>query len=808
MKRTRIYAIIAIAVIAAMCLCSCSKEEMLGTGLGLDEELIERGPDSKDTLSGLFYDDTELAAEFDTTANELFTIRQFVEGERIVVDGGDTLATEPFRRNLNLEVSFSIAPYKVYVEKDSLLNEVVLTSTTASEISEVEDKDDEFCTINKEQSYEFSFNANETVKADAVWQALRCEVTDTTFACVSVESVNYDSFVATLNESMSNADSTVYDIDLYFNVELASEKTAWDSTYVVRVPAIRIFKDGEVPEEPDDPEDPDEYETVVENEAYRAAFETATLSLLTDYQEVSGDLVTYMNDTLEVSRENFAKDLNLQALFSTPERVYVENEAQLTKVSLDFASHEGDIITRNSDGRFTTATSSLEYNFGFNEGEHVSAETEYQYLSYGDTTFVYSAIQNIRFNRAEVSENTAISNDELQVVNVTLYFNVEVVREDPQDRGRETTAPEIYEVAVPYERALRKELPEDMIEGRRAENVVREIVDANSERISWTEVETWTVSGEKTRTISFVLYRHFSEPAMQTVYTANDQYNTVSNGSSFVRESESINGNWTVTTRHMQYTSTANNGVDPFNNVYAYDFQKAVYTDEYYTLTFDYADWTINEGASTLTATGQETINGVVYNVTNYVNNINTVYAVSGDRYDANASAEARIYVEKPIEKIIPDEWGKIIGAGISAVPTDPNGTSAQKCLTIRTDKGAVAVPFSMNADMPSVSSILSGYFVEGNFGAEYNSGYYTNANNHGSYDLGKWAPAIAKDEADRISYFNGNTKVRVIRHSTLSMWDWRGGNLSTIIDGYVFSVSDSGVLTITVNGNVVMQIR
>ena len=802
MKRTRIYAIIAIAVIAAMCLCSCSKEEMLGTGLGLDEELIEKGPDStEDTLSGLFYDDTELAAEFDTTANQLFTIRQFVEGERIVVDGGDTLATEPFRRNLNLEVSFSIAPYKVYVEKDSLLNEVVLTSTTASEISEVEDKDDEFCTINKEQSYEFSFNANETVKADAVWQALRCEVTDTTFACVSVESVNYDSFVATLNESMSNADSTVYDIDLYFNVELASEKTAWDSTYVVRVPAIRIFKDGEVPEEPDDPEDPDEYETVVENEAYRAAFETATLSLLTDYQEVSGDLVTYMNDTLEVSRENFAKDLNLQALFSTPERVYVENEAQLTKVSLDFASHEGDIITRNSDGRFTTATSSLEYNFGFNEGEHVSAETEYQYLSYGDTTFVYSAIQNIRFNRAEVSENTAISNDELQVVNVTLYFNVEVVREDPQDRGRETTAPEIYEVAVPYERALRKELPEDMIEGRRAENVVREIVDANSERISWTEVETWTVSGEKTRTISFVLYRHFSEPAMQTVYTANDQYNTVSNGSSFVRESESINGNWTVTTRYMQYTSTANNGVDPFNNVYAYDFQKAVYTDEYYTLTFDYADWTINEGASTLTATGQETINGVVYNVTNYVNNINTVYTVStNDRYDAAASADARILVEKPTEKIIPDEWGKIIGAGISAVPADDlKGSYARKCFTLRTEKGAVAIVFDMEDEMPSVSNIISGNFVEGSFGSEYNSAYWNGS---------QWNPAAAEDWSDRLAWLANGEVRRNLRHTTLAVWGWRDGNYSTVVEGYTFSTSNDGVLTVSYGGEVILQLR
>lgn len=799
MARMKNFFIMAIVMMmTAVFMSSCEKS----TFLGIEEPQFTKN-ENPDGDSGYRYD-ADLAMEFDTTAMQLYTVRQTVEGIRNVLEYGDTVAVEEFARDLNLEVNFSHTPAKIYVAEENLLSEVELTGTTASEISEVEDKDDEFCTINKEQSYTFAFNANETVKADAVWQALRCEVADTTFACARVKNVAFDTFEAALNETMSNADSTVFDIDLYFNVELACEKMAWDSTYVVRVPAVRIYKNGEVPVQ-----DPDEFETRIENSDYRAAFETATLSLVTDYQTVSGDLVTYKNGSEEIGRENFAKDLNLQALFTSPERVYVESEAQLTNVSLTGSSHGGDYLSKDADGRFTTSTSTLDYNFRFNEDERVNAATEYQYLSYGDTTFVYSAIRNIRFNRAEVSENRAASTDELQLVNVTLYFDVEVVREDPEDVAtRATSTPEVYEVAVPYERALRIEAPVDELVEKTYRDVVREIVDANTERISWTEVETWSVSGEKTNTISFNLYRHFQSPAMQTVYTANDQYNTVSNGSDLVRESESVNGNWTVTTRYMQYTSTANNGVDPFNNVYSYDYQKAVYTDEYYTLTFDYADWTISEGSSNVIPAGEQTVNGVVYNVSNYVNNINTVYSFSSERYEATASAEARIYVEKEIDKIIPDEWGKIIGAGISAVPTDPNGSSAQKCICIRTDKGAVAIPFSMNADIPSVSSILNGYFVEGNFGAEYNSGYYTNANNHGSYDLGKWAPAIAKDEADRISYFSGNTKVRVIRHSTLNMWNWRGGNLSTVVDGYVFSVSDSGVLTITVNGNVVMQIR
>lgn len=797
-KTRKFMAYVAIAVAAVMALSGCSKDS---TFLGIEEPHFTKNEKPQDGDSGYRYD-ASLAMEFDTVSMKLYTVRQTVEGMRNVLEYGDTVAVEEFSRDLNLEVNFSLTPYKVYVAEENLLSEVALVGSNKSAVSETEDEDEEFCTINKEQNYTFSFNGNETVEAAAIWQALRCEVADTTFACAEVKNVAFDSFEATLNESLSSADSTVVDIDLHFNVELACEKMAWDSTYVVRVPETRIYKNGFVPEQPD------EYETKVENSDYRAAFETATLSLVTDYQTVSGDIVTYKNGVEEVSRENFAKDLNLQAIFTSPERVYVSDEAQLSRVSLAGSSHGGDRVSRSADGRFTTATSEMDYNFRFNEGENVAVATEYQYLSYGDTTFVYSEIQDIHFNRAEVSENNAASTDELKVVNVTLYFNVEVVREDPEGLTRAAGTPEVYEVAVPYERALRIEAPQDELTGKTYRDVVREIVDANTERISWTEVETWSVSGEKTNTISFNLYRHFQSPSLQTVYTANDQYNTVSNGSRILRENESVSGNWTVTTRYMQYTSTASNGVDPFNNVYAYDYQKAVYANEYYTLSFDYADWTISEAGSSVTAAGEQTVSGIVYNVSNYVNNINTVYSISNDRYDVAAKAEARIYVEKPIEKIIPDAWGKIIGAGISAVPTDPNGESAQKCLTIRTDKGAVAIPFSMNADMPSVSSILSGYFVEGNFGAEYNSGYYTTSVNHGSYDLGKWAPAIARDLSDRIAYYRGDTVVRNIRTTTLSMWNWRGGNLSTVVDGYVFSVSDNGVLTISVNGNVVMQIR
>ena len=799
MKTKKNLAAYAVALLASLFLgfATTSCEESTALGVIYDEP---ENPNEKPGDSGYFYPESGIEMAFDTTTMQLYTVKQNITGTRAILEMGDTIEKVDFSRDLNLEVNFSLTPAKVYVAEESLLNDVVRTENVATEVSAYEDEDDEFCTINKSRSYIFVFNANETVKADAVWQALRCDMADTTFACAEVKNVAYKDFVAALNQSLSNADSTVYDIDLHFNVELACEKKAWDSTYVVTVPEVRIYKHGYIPPVPD------EYETKLENAAYEAAFSTKTLSLVTDYQTVSGDIVTYKNGVEEISRENFAKDLNLQALFTAPSRVYVNNEAELGNVSLTGSGAGSDYLSRNADGRFITATSTLDYDFEFNEGETVKAATEYQFLTYGDTTFTYSEIRNIRFNRAEVSDNAAASNETMKVKNVTLYFDVEVVRVESDDiETRAISSSETYEVAVPYERALRIEAPKDELEGKTYRDLSREIIDANTERISWTEVETWSVSGEKTNTISFNLYRHFSSPAMQTIYTANDQYNTASNGSKLIREEESENGNWTVTTRYMQYSSTANNGVDPFNNVYAYDYQKAVYANEYYTLSFDYADWTISEAGSSVAAAGEQTVSGIVYNVSNYVNNINTVYSISNDRYDAAAKAEARIYVEKPIEKIIPDAWGKIIGAGISAVPADDvNGDFAKKCFTLRTEKGAVAIVFDMAAEMPSVSNVLSGNFVEGNFNAAFNSGYWRN---------GAWQPGIAEDWSDRLVWKNQDSEdlsavVRNLRHSTLSMWDWRDGNFSTVVNGYTFTVTNDGLLTVTYNGEVVLQLR
>lgn len=377
------------------------------------------------------------------------------------------------------------------------------------------------------------------------------------------------------------------------------------------------------------------------NASYEAEFETETLSLKTVRQNVSGELVTFKGDEI-VEEKSFSSSLNLEALFTAPERVMVDREKDLFNVLMVSSSHDGDRMNVHTDGRFATTSRSLNYNFKFNENEQVAVATAFEHFAYGDTMFVYSSIKTISYAKCEVAENAAKSNDELKVVDVILYFSVEVAENDPA--AKEASEISTYTVAVPYERAMKVEKP--------------------------------------------------AQPTEPSQPTEPEQ--------------------------------------------------------------------------------------------------------------PAQPEEPA-----KPIDRILPENWGSIIGAGISAVPADQvNGQYAQKCLTVRTDKGAVAVVFSMEDAAPEVSSILNGYFVKGNFGVEYNSGYFTTNANRGTYAVGRWAPAIAKDLTDRIAYYKDNTCVRNVRNTSLTIWNWRGGNLSTVVDGYGFSVDSNSVLTVTYNGKVVLELR
>lgn len=787
MKEFKFFAAVVVAMIAAMVMNSCSEDS---TYLGLETEFKSKSNADSVEISG-----EDFVLQLDTTVNNLFTVEQKVSFDRTLISGNEVISSMRLEYDLNCSVETNPQPNH-YVAEEVLLQDdqaEVSASAIDTTVTNVEEYVDLYSCS---RDYYVTFKAGERIKYTAKWQYI--EAAGKVMAHAEPYDLAFDSLATIKDTKLSESgDSLVYNTNLYVQVKEKQE----NKEYTIRTPWNRIYKNGEVPAV---------LETVLENKGYQAEFQVASLALETKLQEVSGDLVVYKNGTEEVSRDAFLKSINLEALFTQPNRVYVDSEEQLTDVSLTNSSHSADYLTKSENGLFVTSNTSLKYNFKFNEGEAIAANVAYEKLSYEDEDFTYSMIKNVRFNNSEVSENVAASSDELKVVNVTLYFDVEVERKDPIATR---TAEEVttYTVAVPYERAFEMEVATDELVDKRYENVSREIVDANTEKISWTEIEEWSLSGEKSRTISFNLYRHFNEPKLQWIYTANNQYTTVASGSSLVNENSSKNGNWTITTRYMKYVSTANNGVDPFQNVYSYDIQKAVYTDEYYTLSFDYANWNISEAGSSVSATPtREVVDGTEFDVYNYVNNINTVYSVTGDSYNASAKSEAKIAV---LPKTIPASWGKILGAAISAVPADDEavGDYAKKCLIIRTENGAVAVPFSMNATLPEVSSILNGYFVEGNFGTEYNSGYFTTTVNHGSYIVGAWAPAIAEyrsDEYPIVYNSDVNTPVRSLSKYILAMWNWRSGNFTHVVDGYSFSASENGVLTITYNGDTVMQLR
>ena len=934
--------------------------------------------------------------QFDTTVCRLFTVNQEVAGKVVSYNNATVLDKKSFSESLDLVADAAVLPKKVYVASESALTQVAMTSQSKDNLSETKAVNGRFVKSSFEQNYQFNFNEGERVYINVAYEALAYG--DTTLQHAVISNIIFSNGKSVKNTALSNADSTVYNVNLFFVATVERENGAKIADYTIRVPYVRIFKHNT-------PTPPDEYETKLEDIDYEAEFQTKTALLETVKQNVTGYEVIYKNNQDVVSRKHFVQPLDLGAAFTVPNRVYVDNENALNNVKLANSSHDGDKVNVTTNGRFAKTTRSLNYNYKFNADEKVSAATVYELLAYGDTNFVYSSIRKITYATAEVTPNEEASSESLKVNNVTLYFDVEVAKNEPKTARTKAANEDIttYRVAVPYERALTVKAQEDKLIGKTYRDAKREIVDANTERLSFTEVETWSVSGEKSRTITKNLSRHFSEPALQWVYTVNNSYNTNGNGSSTIRENRSTDGNWTVTTRYMQYSSTATNGVNPFKNVYSYDFQKAVYVDAdgyytvtfdfanwniseagsnvsqqasettqngvtylvydyqnkintnyvitgdnyqasasaaakiaivkptdkligktyrnakreiidanterlsftevetwsvsgeksrtitknlsrhfsepalqwvytvnnsyntngngsstirenrstdgnwtvttrymqysstatngvnpfknvysydfqkavyvdadgYYTVTFDFANWNISEAGSNVSQQASETTqNGVTYLVYDYQNKINTNYVITGDSYQASASAAAKIAIEKPIEPFIPEEWGKIIGMGVSAVPADQvGGHYAQLCFTLRTEKGAVAVITPMSQNVPTKEQILGGYFVKGNFGSEYNSGYYTTSANRGSYAIGKWAPAIAKDLSDRIAYYKDNTCVRNVRNTSLTIWKWRGGNLSTVVEGYNFSVSN-GTLTISHNGKVVMRLR
>ena len=165
-----------------------------------------------------------------------------------------------------------------------------------------------------------------------------------------------------------------------------------------------------------------------------------------------------------------------------------------------------------------------------------------------------------------------------------------------------------------------------------------------------------------------------------------------------------------------------------------------------------------------------------------------------------NTATKDVVIVSGEFEKILPPEWGIIIGAGISAVPADDEkGHFDKKCFIIRTELGAFTIVFSREEVLPEVADIVSCNFVKGNFDETYNSAVFVE---------NSWVPAQAVDSKDRLEYLIEGVAKRNLRYTTLKKWDWQNKDdyFSTKVSGYDFKVED-GILNVTYSGEQVLKI-
>lgn len=156
-------------------------------------------------------------------------------------------------------------------------------------------------------------------------------------------------------------------------------------------------------------------------------------------------------------------------------------------------------------------------------------------------------------------------------------------------------------------------------------------------------------------------------------------------------------------------------------------------------------------------------------------------------------------------ETKVPEQWGTILHATVSAIPADDEEISIdKKMLMISTSKGAVLVPFSREIQIPSEETIINANFIEGNFDG-CDSGVFDREND-------RWTPAKAIDSVDRLEYLVDGVCRRNIRFTSLETigWDWqnlKNDYFSTQASGYDCEVVN-GQLFVYLNGDQIFELQ
>lgn len=516
------------------------------------------------------------------------------------------------------------------------------------------------------------------------------------------------------------------------------------------------------------------------------------------------------------------KSLTSNVYFNAqPVKVDVSEASLLNKVEISAASRVDVAPKATADSAVTYGAT---FSFSFNAGEKVLAMASWQNFKVGKNEFPAAVVDTVTFTGAQIAHMYATS-ETVKVAEINLYFNVEMTA-----NGR----PCSYAVRVPVQRVYTAEPTTPAEYSERIENVSYNgefSVKAQSLQTDYQAVScdrvtllgNEKVADEKTQ-LPLNLRAAFNVSSSEQAFESEDDLMSVSlvaanygddkvnitNNGKFATTSRAreeyftLNGGEKVAVASLYEYASYNGDVLPYSSIgnislvkgeVAEDAEKSSDDRKVAKVTLRFNVDVILSDQAAATRGGSEEI---------------TTYEVVLS-YERSMQVAKPEEPKVPITEIFPENRGKILGAAASAVPADQvNGKYAQLCFTVRFEKGATAVVCPLNQIVPTKEQFAEAYFAKSKqFDEKYNSGFFTNEANRGTYKVGVWAPAIAKDLSDRVAYYKDNTSVRFVTFKELSNgWNWRNGNFSTKVEGYEFSVSEDGVLSIAYNGEVVMRLK
>lgn len=515
----------------------------------------------------------------------------------------------------------------------------------------------------------------------------------------------------------------------------------------------------------------------VENEDYVLNIVAVGSRAYADVQKNTWDVVVYDYDT-EVSRESQSLDLNLEANATRPDVITV-SKADLGQLTLRTLTHGANKVNKTTDGDIVKTETTLDYVATFNGGNNVTISTLAESAVRGDESLKSAKVQNVRFIGAEIVSKTD--------ANATIALNFDVDFETPNVATKAASSVVTKTITVNQEQVANDEFIRRWGEGEAKAN-------GNNIDVVAKFYEEWSLSGVK------------------LVDTQNGTMSATLNGENG-EDVKASNANFTTGNGQQgngTYSSTASNGEKSFKNNYTYTCDNSkTFTYEGVEVKFE-GKFVVSEVETTIGNSSIKLVNNTAYDAYPYNNKVEGVYTVDNASIKLNAECNRNILVERVVPKVIPDEWGKPVSYGVSAVPAHSIGNGnyadgnsnqiAHKAHCFAFEKGAVVVITTMNTVAPTAEKIVDGYFVEGNFKG-YNSGIDVARN-------GNWIPAKATDAGGYLKYTLKDGRVRAISNETLTTWSSWGYKYSTVVDGYSYSISESGVLTVTYNGEVVLQIR